>query len=130
MKTQWLLLAAVCIVLAGSAAAQVTPIHKLTVAVPFDFVVNGITLPKGEYVVSGFADGRRVITIQNDSHSEYIAYALFNFISLGEYIDNGKMIFIRNNGQHVLHQIVFRGEDHIHDIFHQGNDAIDLAAVR
>lgn len=53
MKAQrWLLLTAVILLLAGSAIAQNGSTRKVSANVPFDFVVNDTTLPKGEYVVS------------------------------------------------------------------------------
>ena len=40
-----------------------------------------------------------------------------------------KLIFVLNNGQHVLHQIGIAGDNHIHDIIH-GADVVELVATR
>jgi hypothetical protein len=130
MKTQWLLLTAVCLLVAGSALAQHILTPKLTAHVPFEFVVNGNEFPKGDYIVSAFNDGRK-LKIQHNTQPEYSAFIFNNEVSLGGDHDNeGKMIFLLTNGQHVLHQISFRDDNHIHDILHEGPDAIELVAVR
>jgi len=131
MKAKGLLLTAVCLLLAGSGYAQTTQTPKLTANVPFDFVVNDNAMPKGEYVVSSFDDGRKLL-IQNKTQADYSAYVLNNDVSLGgRRVENdGKLIFILTNGQHVLHQIALRGDNHIHDILHDGHDVIELVAMR
>lgn len=40
-----------------------------------------------------------------------------------------KLIFLRTNGQHVLHQISIEGDNHTHDINHAA-DVIELVAKR
>ena len=50
MKTRWLILTALCVLLAGPAVAQSTSTPKMEVYVPFNFVVNGTSLPAGKYV--------------------------------------------------------------------------------
>lgn len=130
MKAQWLLLTAVCALLAGSAFAQGKYTPKLTANVPFDFVMNDNTFPKGEYIVSECDDGRKLL-VQNKTQPEYSAYVLNSELFLGHQRDNdGKMIFIQSNGQHLLHQIAFKGDNHINDIIHQGHDVIELVALR
>ena len=130
MKSKGLLLTIVYLLVAGSALAQYKPTPKLTANVPFDFVVNDRTMPKGEYVVSTFDDGRKLL-IQNTTHGEYSAFVLNNNVSLGRPVENdGKLIFILTNGQRVLHQIAIRGDNHIHDLVHQGHDVIELVALR
>ena len=130
MKAKGLLLTIVYLLVAGSALAQYKPTPKLTANVPFDFVVNDRTMPKGEYVVSTFDDGRKLL-IQNTTQAEYSAFVLNNDVSLRRPVENdGKLIFILSNGQRVLHQIAIRGDNHIHDLIHQGHDVIELVALR
>ena len=130
MKSKGLLLTIVYLLVAGSALAQYKSTPKLTANVPFDFVVNDRTMPKGEYVVSTFDDGRKLL-IQNTTQGEYSAFVLNNNVSLGRPVENdGKLIFILTNGQRVLHQIAIRGDNHIHDLIHQGHDVIELVALR
>jgi hypothetical protein len=127
MKTQWLLLTAACILLAGSAFGQITT--QATADVPFEFVVNHNTFPKGEYIIRTLDDGPKLV-IQNKTQPEYAIFVLNIDVSAGRYRDgDSKMIFSLNNGQYVLHQIFFRGDNHIHNIVH-GSDVIELAQTR
>jgi hypothetical protein len=130
MKTQWLLLTALAVLLVGSAIAQNDFTQKMTGNVPFDFVVNGTTLPKGEYVVSAPSDGRKLL-IQNKNDPQYSTYVLNTDVPLGIHKTHSeaKMVFVRTNGQHVLHQISVTGDNHTHDIVH-GADVIELVATR
>jgi len=42
---------------------------------------------------------------------------------------DSKLIFVLNNGQHVLHRIAIADDNHIHDILH-GADVVELVATR
>ena len=125
-----LLLTAVCALLAGSAFAQGKYTPKLTANVPFDFVMNDNTFPKGDYIVNECDDGRKLF-VQNKTQPEYSAYVLTSELFLGRYRDSdGKMIFIVSDGQHRLHQIAFQGDNRMNDIIPQGHDVIELVALR
>ncbi len=127
MKLKWLLLIVICLVFAGSLYAQKP---RLIANVPFDFVAGDEMFPQGEYIVSTFDDGRKLV-IQNKDQPEYTGYLLNTEVPMSRYLDeDGRMIFILSDGQHVLHQVAFTGDGHIHDIVHQGSDAIQLVASR
>lgn len=130
MKLQWLLLSAVCILLVGSAVAQTDFSQKMTAKVPFDFLVNGAAFPKGEYLVSETSDGRKLL-ITNKSEPQYSTFVLNTNRPLapGKIHTDGKIVFARNNGQHVLHQICFTADSHTNDIVH-GSDVVELVATR
>lgn len=130
MKTRWLLLTALCILFARSAIAQNDFTQKLTGNVPFDFVVNGTTLPRGEYVVSATSDGLKLL-IQNKSEARYATFVLSKDVPLDPYKapSQAKMVFVRTNGQHVLHQISIEDANHADDIIH-GSDVIELVTTR
>ena len=130
MKTQLLLLTALGVLLVGSAFAQNDFTQKMIGNVPFDFVVNGTTLPKGEYVVSAPSDGRKLL-IQNKREPQYSVVDLNTNVLLSplETHKQAKMVFARTDGQHVLHQIRVEGDNHTHDIVH-GSDVIELVATR
>ena len=130
MKTQWLLSIVACFLFVGSAFPQRTFTVKLTANVPFDFVVNDTVLVKGDYVVSTRDDGTWLF-IQNKTRPEYSAYVHNTDVFSPRFLDKeGQLIFIRTNGQHVLHQIALRGDNHIHDVIHHGHDPIELVARR
>jgi len=130
MKKRCFLVTALLLVFAGAASAQQWSGPKSTTDVPFDFVVNGTTFPAGMYVVQTYFDGHRLM-IQNRDNPEYAAIVSNNNIMLGAYkTHNGAtLVFSLNDGQHVLHQIRFEGDNHTHDIIH-GNDVAELVASR
>lgn len=130
MKKQWLLLVALGVLLVGSAIAQNDFTQRMVGSVPFDFFVNGTTFPRGEYVVSAPSDGHRFL-LQNKAKPEYGTFVLNTDIALGAnriHAEN-KLIFVRTNGQHVLHQICLAGDSHTHDMIH-GSEVIELVATR
>ena len=130
MKTRWLLVLVVCFLLAGSAFPQQTFTTRLTANVPFDFVVNDTLFAKGDYIVSTRDDGSWLL-IQNSTRPEYSAYVHNTDVFSSQYLHKeGKLIFIRTNGQNVLHQVALRGDNHIHDVIHHGHDPIELVARR
>ncbi|HET7212533.1 MAG TPA: hypothetical protein VFL79_03005 [Terriglobia bacterium] len=130
MKTLWLILAALCLLLAESAIAGNAWTTVSTTYVPFDFVVNGQTLPAGNYAVRTHDMGRRLL-IQNLDEPEYVTTVTNNNIWLSPSVrpERSNFIFNLNNGQHVLHQIYIASNDHTHDIFH-GNEVAELVATR
>jgi hypothetical protein len=98
--------------------------------VPFEFIVNGTTIPAGTYVVRTYSTGHALV-IQNQDNPEYAAIASNNNIMLGppKAHNGATLVFGLNNGQHVLHQIRLEGDNHTHDIIH-GNDVAELVASR
>jgi hypothetical protein len=130
MKKHCFLITALLLVFAGAASAQQLSDPKLKSDVPFDFVVNGTTLPAGAYVVRTYSTGHALV-IQNQDNPEYAAIVSNNNMTVGPYkTHNGAtLVFSLNNGQHVLHQIRLEGDNHTHDIIH-GNDVAELVASR
>jgi hypothetical protein len=129
MKMRCFLVATLFLVFAGAASAQGWSDPKLISDVPFDFVVNGTTLPAGTYVVRTFDNGRALM-IQNRDNREYSTFVLNSDITLSpSSTHDGRFVFSRNTGQHVLHQIQLEGDNHTHDIIH-GNDVAELVASR
>ena len=130
MKTLWFLLAVLCLLFAESAFAGNSWTTVSTTYVPFDFVVNGQTLPAGNYAVRTHDTGRRLL-IQNIDNPEYATILANNdvWLSPSARPERGNLIFSLNNGQHVLHQIYIAGNNHTHDIVH-GNEVAELVATR
>ena len=118
---------ALCLMFAGSAAAQHWSDAKLITNVPFDFVVSGTTLPAGTYVVKTFTDA--VLMIQNRDNGEYSKILTNTNFSLSPSStrEGTGLVFVLTDGQHVLHQIRLAGDEHTHDIIH-GNDVPELVA--
>ncbi len=132
MKMRCFLLTALCLILAGVAPAQQSwSSPKLISDVPFDFVVNGTTLPAGTYLVRTFMGTEKALMIQNRDKPEYGKYVSNNDVMLfaGKTHDSTRLVFAVDNGQHVLHQITLEGDNHTHDIVH-GHDVAELVANR
>lgn len=122
---------ALCLILAGAAPAQQTwSGPKLRADVPFDFVVSGTTLPAGTYEVSTSSTGR-MLMIRNQDHGQYSAMVTNIDLSLSAPNINQetKLVFLLDNGHHMLHQVKLQGDAHFHDICH-GNDVPELVAER
>jgi hypothetical protein len=130
MKMRCFLVTALFLIFAGAASAQRWSGPKWVADVPFDFVSNGTTLPAGTYLVQTFWTGHALM-IQNRDNPEYSTIVTNNDISLSPYNthDSTTLVFSRNSGQHVLHQIKLEGDNHTHDIIH-GNDVAELIASR
>lgn len=130
MRTRSLKVTLVCLVLSAAAIAQVQFNRKMTISVPFDFVVSDLVMPKGNYAVSMDTDGRRML-IQNTDEPQYSTFVLNTDVGLPPFTTHAisKMIFARNNGQHVLHRIAVQGDNHTHDIVH-GSDVIELVPAK
>jgi hypothetical protein len=102
----------------------------MTTSVPFDFVVNGTTLPAGTYLVRTYNTGH-MLMIQNEDKPDYVKYVNNNHILLKSGItqESSNLVFLLEKGQHVLHQVRIEGDNHTHDILH-GNDVVELVATR
>jgi hypothetical protein len=105
--------------------------RQATVRVPFDFTVGTTLLFAGTYEIStrpldnailikNIATGASVYTIEKNiilSRSDQRFEAA-----------EPKLVFRQDWDQHVLHQILLAGDDHIHDLLH-GRDVPELAQI-
>ncbi len=125
MKTRWWILVAVFTLFAGEALGQNWSGPALTVNVPFAFVVNGTTLPAGQYTVRTHVTGH-LLMIENIEQPEHNVLVSNNNAggNRGKYEPRARLVFTETNGQHALHEIVFMDDDHIHDIVH-GDDVVE-----
>jgi len=116
------------VLLAWPLAASDECTRKATTSVPFNFVVNGTTLPAGDYQI--MLCGTNSLSIQNINKPDYEAFVLNRNVVLNgqTFQKDTKLIFTLNNGQHVLHRIAVANDDHIHDIVH-GDDVVELVAT-
>jgi hypothetical protein len=98
--------------------------------VPFDFIVNGAPLPAGDYRIMTYGIGNMLL-IQNVDKPDHKMIVHNRDVVLspnGTILKDTKLIFLLNNGQHVLHQVGVAGDDHIHDIVHSA-DVVELVAT-
>ena len=126
MKTRLVILAALSLLLAGSAVAQSEWTKVATFDAPFDFVVNGTTLPKGTYIVRTYTPGHNLM-IQNINAARSVLVGNNNILLNRENRthETSKVVFSPNSdGRQVLHSIAITGDDHTHDLIH-GSEVIE-----
>ena len=86
-------------VTAGSALAQD---HKVTATVPFNFTVEGRTLPAGNYTIGNDANAPRILTIAD--RKDGVAVMTITVPDAGYSADN-KLVFHRYGNQYFLSEI-------------------------
>jgi len=89
------------LLLAAPALAQTA---SMKVNVPFDFIVNGKTLPAGEYKVDGLSTSTGTIAIRNTETTAKLM-TLTNGCESIEAADASKLVFHRYGGQYFLAQV-------------------------
>ncbi|MBB5330187.1 hypothetical protein [Tunturiibacter gelidoferens] len=86
-------------VTAGSALAQD---HKVTATVPFNFTVDGRTLPAGNYTIGNDANSPRILTIAD--RKDGVAVMAITIPDSGYAADN-KLVFHRYGNQYFLSEV-------------------------
>jgi len=129
MRIRWLTIA-VLVLLVSPAVSQDSWTTRATATVPFDFVVNGATLPAGEYRITTYSTGNSLLIQNTQAPDQKVVLQNRNILlNPGTFQKDTKLIFFFNNGQHVLHQISLVDDNHIHDIIH-GSDVVEMVATR
>ncbi len=120
MKARLMILAIISLLLAGSAVAQNSWTKVATFDVPFDFVVNGTTLPSGSYVVRTYMLGNTLMVQNVDTGQSVISNNNIMLTGNPDKIhETTKVVFgLNSDGRQVLHQISITGDDHAHDLTH------------
>lgn len=101
MKKNLIAVLTLGLLLAAPALAQTA---SMNVNVPFDFIVNGKTLPAGEYRVDGLTTSTSTIAIRNTEKTAKLM-ALTNGCESIEAADASKLVFHRYGGQYFLAQV-------------------------
>jgi hypothetical protein len=107
------------LILAVPASGQV--FRQAAVAVPFEFAIGDATLPGGTYVVLTLSSAHMLQVKNVEKGISIYIYVLEKNLSLntqGLVAPENKLVFRRDGDHYVLHQVVFAGEDHIHDLRH------------
>jgi hypothetical protein len=86
-------------VTAGSALAQD---HKVTANVPFNFTVDGRTLPAGKYTIGNDANSPQILTIAD--RKDGVAVMTITIPDSGYAADN-KLVFHRYGNQYFLSEV-------------------------
>lgn len=123
MKTKTLIYSFVVFLLTVPAFAQHWS-RTTRVNVPFDFVAEDVALPAGEYQVGSDRYGK-LFQLQNANSPRQIVTLFSTNIMLKPYSHQPttKLVFVVDQGRHVLHQICIQSDDHTHDIVHGDNVA-------
>ncbi len=125
--TLMLLTTAFVVVLITPAFAQWD--RQATVALPFEFTVGTTVLPAGTYAISTRSLANAIL-IQNVDTGASV-HILENNIMLPLSTFGAaepKLVFRQDGDRHALHQILFTGDDHTHDLLH-GTDVLELAST-
>lgn len=101
MKKNLIAVLTLGLLLAAPALAQTA---SMNVNVPFDFIVNGKTLPAGEYRVDGLSTSTSTIAIRNTEKTAKLM-ALTNGCESIEAADASKLVFHRYGSQYFLAQV-------------------------
>ncbi len=101
------------------------------VQVPFEFTIHNTVLPPGNYIVQTCSESPSALNVLNvNTHQS--AMVMYNNILLGngnKMAPHTKLVFRTDGDVHVLHQVVFKTDNHIHDIVH-GKEVAELLRPR
>lgn len=109
MKKQVALLVVMLgVAMVGESVAQSL---RMKANIPFDFVVNGSTLPAGEYTIQSFgvADGKTLRVGSISSHQGALVNAID--VDKGDLAQSTKLVFHRYGNRYFLSQVWVRGDE-------------------
>lgn len=92
--------------------------QRATVAVPFEFAVDNTVLPAGTYAVLLNAQTHGVMLVNRDAQVSATALSHDMFLIPSGAADSSKLMFALEGKRHVLHQVMVKGDNHIHDLIH------------
>jgi hypothetical protein len=99
--------------------SQTISADSMKISVPFEFSINGTTYPAGDYTLRLNAAQDNVMIGSNDTWiSVHKTWNVPRDNSAGK----SRLVFVEENGKHVLHQIWIAGQDHGHDLIHAKTD--------
>lgn len=111
-KTLTLFAAALALFVTTAASAQTV---DMKVNIPFNFIINGATLPAGEYSVTSADVGGQVLLIR-DLSSYRNKLILANSCRSAKAATKTKLVFHRYGNRYFMNQIWIAGDDAGHEI--------------
>ena len=128
MKTHLLIFLAVVslLVLVTPAVSQVLE-TKWTADIPFDFIVGDSQMPAGQYMIKSNPQTMRLTVINKETQKK--ASMFTRHVEKLNPDEKTVLIFQREDGRHVLHQIWGGAEERGHDVVH-GTDVIELQKAK
>jgi hypothetical protein len=102
---------------------------KAKTNVPFEFMAGDTVLPAGVYTVqTAITSPSRLIITNKETGASAIVSSLDIILSSSRSMAPiTKMVFAYDGSRHVLHQVVIKGDDHVHDLLH-GAEIAELEA--
>ena len=100
MMKMWMLLGAAVMVLGVASSARAD--QEVVARVPFDFIVGGLRLPAGKYVVT---QNQALVSIASTDRRHF-AFVLMNPMSSDETGTAPRLVFERIGEDHFLAQVV------------------------
>lgn len=115
---KWVLIAVLIFLIAAPGYGQNA---RATIIVPFEFTVGQTALPAGTYIVSMPLGSNSVIQLTSTTSSAYARTSNIDVsLPIGKFHnETSNLVFVRENGRTVLHQIWIVGQDHGHDLIHE-----------
>ena len=128
MKARLLIfLAVVSLLLVITPAVSQVLETRWSADIPFDFVVGDNQMTAGHYMIKSNAQTMR-LTVTN-TESQQKAFMFTRHVQKLTPDENTVLIFQREDGRHVLHQIWGGNEARGHDVVH-GQDVVELMKVK
>jgi hypothetical protein len=113
MRRQWFILLALSLLVAAPSANAQTP--RLSVNVPFDFIVGGETLSAGEYTIESLNIDGRVLSIR-DFDGQAVSMVISNRCQSLTVSEQTKLVFHRYGNDYFLAQIWVAGNSSGHEL--------------
>ena len=82
--------------------------QEVAARVPFDFVVGGVRLPAGRYVIT---QGQGALVSVESTDRRHSAFVLMNAMAADKAGQGARLVFERVGGEHFLSQVVGGGRD-------------------
>jgi hypothetical protein len=112
MKKQLSLLCLGLLTLGALAQAKTV---NMTVDIPFNFVVNGVTLPSGEYTIQGLgADGSAISIRSADQKAKSLTLSIR--CETANTPESSKLVFHRYGDRYFLAQLWMEGDNSGHEL--------------
>jgi len=92
--------------------------QRATVTVPFEFAVDNTVLPAGTYEVFLDPQTHGVRLLNRDAQVSATVLSHDMFLIPSGVATSSKLMFALEGKQHVLHQVMVEGDNHIHDLIH------------
>jgi hypothetical protein len=103
----WMVIGAAVMLLGGATSARAD--QEVVANVPFDFIVGGVRLPAGKYVVA--QQGQSSLVSIESTDRRHFAFVLMNPMALDRAGSASKLVFERVGPEHFLSQIVGEGKE-------------------